>query len=60
MEKLLELVRELKNKMEHESDNYTKGLLKELEDLEIRGREETIQTIKLLRTTRILRRILKI
>ena len=28
----------------------TKGLLKGLEDLEIRGREETIQTTALLRT----------
>ena len=33
-----------------------KGLLKGLEDLEIRGQVETIQTI-LLRTARILRRI---
>ena len=32
----------------------TKGLFKGLEDLEIRGRVETIQTTTLLRTARIL------
>ena len=37
----------------------TKGLLKRLEDLEIRGRVETIQTTTLLRTDRILRRVLE-
>ena len=37
----------------------TKGLLKELEDLEVGGRVETIQTISLLRTARILRRVLE-
>ena len=37
----------------------TKGLLKGLEGLEIRGREETIQTTTLLRTVRILRRVLE-
>ena len=37
----------------------TKGLLKGLEDLEIGGRVETIQTTALLRTARILRRILE-
>ena len=37
----------------------TKGLLKGLEDLEVRGQVETIQTTALLRTTRILRRILE-
>ena len=37
----------------------TKGLLKGLEDLEVGGRVETIQTTALLRTTRILRRILE-
>ncbi len=36
----------------------TKGLLKELEDLEVGGRMETIQTTTLLRTARILRRVL--
>ena len=38
----------------------TKGLLKGLEDLEIRGRVETIRTSTLLRTARILRRVLQI
>ena len=38
----------------------TKGFLKGLEDLEVRGREETIQTTALSRRARILRRILKI
>ena len=33
----------------------TKGLLKRLEDLEVGGRVETIQTTALLRTARILR-----
>ena len=37
----------------------TKGLLKGLEDLEIGGRMETIQTTALLKTARILRRVLK-
>ena len=37
----------------------TKGLLKGLEDLEVGGWEETIQTIALLRTARILRRVLE-
>ena len=37
----------------------TKGLLKVLEDLEIGGRIETIQTTALLRTARILRRVLE-
>ena len=36
----------------------TKGLLKGLEDLEVGGRVETIQTTALLRTARILRRVL--
>ena len=34
----------------------TKGLLKGLEDLEVGGLEETIQTTALLKTARILRR----
>ena len=38
----------------------TKGLLKSLEDLEVGGRVETIQMTALLRTARILRRVLKI
>ena len=37
----------------------TKELLKGLENLEIRGRVETIQTTTLLRSARILRRVLK-
>ena len=55
--------------MEHEGDNNTnrdwcfgtvnKGLLKGLEDLEVGGRVETIQTPALLRTARILRRVLE-
>ena len=37
----------------------TIGLLKGLEDLEVGGRVETIQTITLLRTARILRRVVE-
>ena len=37
----------------------TKGLLKGLEDLEVVGRVETIQMTELLRTARILRRVLE-
>ena len=37
----------------------TKGLLKGLEDLEVDGRVEAIQTTALLRTARILRRVLE-
>ena len=37
----------------------TKGLLKGLEDLKVGGRVETIQTTALLRTVRILRRVLE-
>ena len=37
----------------------TKGPLKELEDLEAGGRVETIQTTALMRTARILRRVLE-
>ena len=36
----------------------TKGLLKRLRDLEVGGRVETFQTTALLRTARILRRVL--
>ena len=39
-------------------DTVTKGLLNGLEDLEVGGRLETIQTTTLLRTDRILRRVL--
>ena len=37
----------------------TKELLKSLEDLEVGGRVETIETTALLRTARILRRVLE-
>ena len=37
----------------------TKGLLKGLEDLEVGGRVETMQTAALLRTARIQRRVLE-
>ena len=37
----------------------TKGLQKELEDWEVGGRVETIQTTTLLRTARMLRRVLE-
>ncbi len=38
----------------------TKGLLKGLEDLEVGGRMETIQTTALMRKARKLRRVLEI
>ena len=41
------------------SGTVTKGLLKGLEDLEVGGRVETIQTTALLKTARILRRVLE-
>ena len=37
----------------------SKGLVQGLEDLEIRGRVETIQTTPLVRSARILRRVLE-
>ena len=37
----------------------TKGLLKDLEDLEVGGRVETIQITALVKTTRILRWVLE-
>ena len=37
----------------------TKGLLKGLEDLEVGGRVETIQTTALLKTARLLRKVLE-
>ena len=40
-------------------DTIPKGLIKELEDLEIRGPEETIQSKALLRWAKILERVLK-
>ena len=39
-------------------DTVTKGLVQGLVDLEIRGRVETIKTTALLRSARILRRVL--
>ena len=66
--KYLDLGRELKKTMEHAGDNYTncnwcfgtvtKGLLKGLEDLGFGERVETIKTTTLLRSARILRRVL--
>ena len=41
-------------------DTITEGLLKGLEDLEIRGWAETIQTTTLFRLARILRKVLEI
>ena len=38
----------------------TKGLLKGLEDLKVGGQVEIIQTAALLRTARILRRVLEV
>ena len=40
-------------------ETRTKGLLKGLEDLEVGGQVETIQTTALLRTARIMRRVLE-
>ena len=40
-------------------DTVAKGFLKELEDVVVEGRVETIQTTALLRTARILRRVLE-
>ena len=40
-------------------DTVTKGLLQGLEDLEIKGRVETIKTTALLRSVRILKRVLE-
>ena len=40
-------------------ETVTKRLLKILEDLEVGGQVETIQTTSLLRTARILRRVLE-
>ena len=68
-DKYMDLAAELKKTMEHESDNYSNHdwyvpyshqiLLKGHEDLEIRGRMEIIQTTLLLRSARILRRVLE-
>ena len=67
--KYLDLSRELKKKTMKHGDTYTnckccvwiitKGLFKGLEELEVGGRVETIQTTTLLRTAKILRRVLE-
>ena len=68
-DKYLDLARELKNTVDMKIrivpivigalGPITKGLLKGLEDLEVGGSVETIQTTALLRTARILRRVLE-
>ncbi len=61
-DKYLDFARELKklwNNCNWVFGTVTKGLLKGLEDLEVGGRVEIIQTTALLRTTRILRRVLE-
>ena len=65
----LDLARELKNLWNMKATvkpivigalgTFTKGLVQRLEDLEIKGREETILTKALLRSARILRRVLE-
>ena len=64
-DKYLDLARELKKTTEQEGDHYTnrdsyfgtvtKAILKGLDDSEVGGRVETIQTTTLLGTARILR-----
>ena len=68
-DKYLDLVRGLKNQWNMKVTivpivigafgTITKGLLKGLEDLKVSGRVETIQMTALLRTARILRRVLE-
>ena len=68
-DKYLDLARELKKLWNMQvtiipivigaSGTVTKGLLKGLEDLEVGGRVETIQTTTLLRTARIQKRVLE-
>ena len=68
-DKYLDLARELKKQWNMQVTiilivigafgTVTKGLLKGLEDLEVGGWVETIQTTALLRTARILRRVLE-
>ena len=68
-DKYLELARELKKLWNMQVTiipivigafgTVTKGLLKGLEDLEVGGQVETIQTTALLRTARILRSVQK-
>ena len=66
-DKYLNLARELKKTVEHESDNYTNHdwcfwyshqRIKGVDDLEIKGRVENIQTTTLWRSARILRKVL--
>ena len=67
--KYLDLARELKNLWNMQVTiipivigafgTVTKGLLKGLDELEVGGRVETIQTTALLKTARILRRVLE-
>ena len=68
-DKYLDLARELKNYgtnkwhwcqfLIYALGTVTRRLVQGLEDLEIRGRGETIQTTALLRSTKILRRLLE-
>ena len=68
-DKYVDLARELKRTMENEESmkplvngalgTIRKGLLKGLEELENRGKEENIQSTVLLRSARILRRVLE-
>ena len=69
-DKYLDLAREIKKKLWNMKvtiipivigafGTVTKGLIKGLEDLEIKGREETIQITGSLRSARILRRVLE-
>ena len=70
-DKYLDLARELKKKKQWNVKvtiipivigafgTVIKGISKKLEDLEVGGRVETIQTTSLLRTARILRRVLE-
>ena len=68
-DKYLDLIRELKKLWKMKVTfipivigvlcTAAKGLIKGLEDLEIRERVETIQTTALLRSARILRRVLE-
>ena len=69
-DKYLDLARELKKKLWNmwvriepiviaSFGTVTKGLLKGLKNLEVGGRVETIQMTALLRTARILRRVLE-
>ena len=64
-DKYIDLARELNMKvtiipiMIGAFGTVTKGLLKGLEDLKVGGRVDTIQTTALLRTARILRRIVE-